>query len=546
MPYAPEYLHLVIPNVQFEALLYGRNSDDATKTEDSVDAQLTTGRALCKNNKWPVVAEFRDPGYSASRHARRARKGFEELLDAIESTPKQEGVVRILVAFEASRWYRSLEAYVRLRDACLHAGVLLCYDGQVYDLSRRDDRKATAMHAVDAEDEAEGIHGRNARTTRLQAEAGEPHGKNIFGYDREYIVVHGRRRVARQYEHPVSGPVVVKSLTWIDSGKSLRSLVRWLRSEPSATRHDSAQWTDNLVRAMLLNRAYLGERQYHGTYRKATWPPLKGLESPSGRAMFNRVTAKLTDPARKTQRGTEVAHLQTLIALCGECGDHAVLVGRNETRSQRPVLYCNEANDTTIGEALADAFVEEAVITWFRDKPVARAALLADDADVEQKVSQAQRRINAFEEQLREARAQAEEYDDELGRFKLSATSLASMERRLEPVLEKEQRKLRSLTGVSPLLLRMLEAEDPDAVWNGRAETPEKPAVEGLTLDQKREVLRLVVTVRLHKASRQGVRKLEPGRITLAFAGQPGFRARPLRAHGSVPAPAEAPARGRA
>ncbi|CAL9662332.1 hypothetical protein [Streptomyces sp. enrichment culture] len=28
MPYAPEYLHLVIPDVRFEAYLYGRNSDN--------------------------------------------------------------------------------------------------------------------------------------------------------------------------------------------------------------------------------------------------------------------------------------------------------------------------------------------------------------------------------------------------------------------------------------------------------------------------------------------------------------------------------------
>jgi hypothetical protein len=42
-------------------------------------------------------------------------------------------------------------------------------------------------------------------------------------------------------------------------------------------------------------------------------------------------------------------------------------------------------------------------------------------------------------------------------------------------------------------------------------------------LEQKREVIREVVTVRLYKASRLGMRELEPGRITLSFVGEPGF-----------------------
>ncbi|WP_107450194.1 recombinase family protein [Streptomyces silvensis] len=539
MPYAPEYLHLVIPDTRFEAWLYGRNSDDATGGGESVEAQLTTGRTFCRDYDWRILREFKDVGISASRHGTKARGDFEDLLDTIETTAPQPGVRRIVVAFEASRYYRNLEEYVRLRAACLRANVLLCYNGHVYDLSRRDDRKTTAQHAVDAEDEAEGIRDRNLRTTRLQAEAGEPHGKLPYGFNREYAFVNGRRRCTGQNEN-AQGTFVFQAIERADSGHSIRAIVRWLRGVPEASRPDGADWSEDLVRRMLLNRVYLGERAHHGTYRKATWDAIKGLHTAAGRAMFNRVTAKLNDPERQTQRGTGVVHLQSLIALCGECGDHAVLVSRPSTRAGTPTLYCRDAQNVAVQEALMDAYVEEGLIAWFSDKKRARAALVPEDSAVEERMNASQRLINGYEEQLRDARTLAETFDPDTGQPRLSVATLAALEQRLLPRLEAERRKLQAMTGVSPLLLSMLD-DDPDLVWNGRPATETEPARPPLSLEQKREVLRKVVTVRLHKASRPGLRKLEPGRITLSFIGEPGFRARPLRAREKPPAQAPSP-----
>ena len=529
MPFAPEYLHLVIPCVTFEALLYGRNSDDPLKMGGSVEDQLTTGRALCHRHQWHIGGEFKDTDVSASRHGKKTRDDFEELLATIVNSPAPPGVRRILVAYNASRYYRDLEAYVRLRNACLTANVLLCYNGQVYDLSRRDDRKATAMHAVDAEDEAEGLRDQNLRTATLQAEAGQPHGKLPFGYLREYAVVGGRKRCVRQYEHPEQGPIVVQALKRVDSGHSMLSLVRWLNSQPDAARPNGKPWSGITARRMLLNRRYLGERLHHGDYREGTWEPLKGLETPEGRAMFNRVTVLLTDPARRTQRGTQVAHLLSFIGLCGVCGDHALLGTWPRPNNGGIVLGCKAARHVGIREDVADAYVEEAVIAWFSRKDAARAALVPDSGNLEEKTAAAQRLINGYEEQLREARQLAKTFDAETGRPKLSAAALADMEQTIGPMLEAERKKLTVSAGVSPLLMRMLTADDPDVVWNGRAAAGSDAGVVGLSLEQKREVIRKVVTVRLNKASRMGVRVLEPGRIMLSFVGEPGFRAGPLR-----------------
>jgi site-specific DNA recombinase len=544
MPYAPEYLHLVFPGVAFEALLYGRNSDDAIGAGSSVTDQLATGRRLCDSHNWHVKREFSDTDISASRHGRKPRDDFEALIDTIATEPAPPNTRQIVVAFQASRYYRDLEAYVRLRKVLRATDTLLCYNGQVYDLSRRDDLKATAMHAVDAEDEAEGIRDGNLRTANSQAQAGLPHGKLLYGYLRTYQTVNGRRRCTGQNEDPVRGPYVLESLQRIDTGHSLRALTRWLNSEPEAARPDGKAWTDAFARSMLLNRAYLGERIHKGAYVPAVWAPIKGLETPTGRATFNRVTAMLTSPSRLMQRGSEVAHLLSYLALCGECGDHAVLRYLAPNSKRKPGLCCDERNDTSIVEARLDAYVEEAIISWFSDKTKARSALIPADDKVKETAAAAQKLINAYEEQLSEARRMSREFDATAGRFKLSAVSLASMESELEPKLEAAQAKLRTFTGVSPLVLRMLEADDPDVVWNGRPATGDQPAVRGLTLDQRREVIKKIATVRLYRASRSGRRPLDEGRIRLSFFGEPGFRAQRLRVPGTAPARADVPPAG--
>lgn len=528
MPFDPSYLHLVFPGVKFEAWLYGRASRDPNKRGDSVEDQLNAGRTLCSNYGWHIDDEFKDTGLSASRHAKQARDDFEELLSIIEDTPAQPGVKRIVVAYEASRYYRDLDAYVQLRRACLNADVLLCYKNTVYDLSRSDDRKATAMDAIAAEGEADDIRDRNLRTAKRTAAAGDPHGRLLFGYARDYEVVNGQLRCVRQYEHPTTGPYVYRAMLHVDQGRSIGALIRWLNSEPDAARADGVPWTTRNVRLMLLNRAYLGERKNHGDWKTASWPAIRGLGTPAGRAMFNRVTAVLTDAGRRTHRGSEVAHLLSLIAYCGVCGDHALLQGDPGAKGN-PALKCREKKDVSIRESWLDAYVEEAVITWFLDKKTAMAALVPDSADVEGKLAAMQRRVTAFEEQLDKARAQATEFDEETGAFKLSSESLASMEQRLVPQLEAERKKMREVTGASPLLLSLLNAADPDVVWNGRPERDSRPGVPALTLEQKRQVIKQVVTVRLFKAGKPGARRMEEGRVKLSFVGEPGFRDRPLR-----------------
>lgn len=520
MPLAPEYLHMVHPGVVFHALLYGRNSRDPKKKGRSVEAQLTDGRDLCERFEWHIVQVFQDAGLSASRHARRERDDFESLLDAIENEPAVPGVIRIVVAYEASRYYRDLEAYVRLRNACYHAGVLLCYNNTVYDLSKREDRKATAQDAIAAEDEVEGIRDRNVRTARQTAEKGGVWGKIQFGYLRKYDPDTGE--LIGQFEHPDHGPIVVRSLKHVDSGGSLHSLVKSLKADPKAVRPDGATWNDHLVKYMLLNRAYLGERLHHGTYRKATWNPLKGLETPEGQALFRRVTKLLTAPGRGEQFDSRAKHLMTGIGLCGECGDESRLKANPTGTAERPriVYRCEEKLDVSIRADILDAYVVEALLAWLRNKQTARAALVPDQGAVAEEVQRAQELLGVYEEELEEARRLNRTRNDQ-GRPLLSLESLSQKELELLPEIERLRGRLESVTGVPLLIQQLLDAPDPEAVWNGSVKAP------GLSMEQRREAIRRIVTVRLFRAAKPGSSRIDRSRIRLSFIGEAGFVAKP-------------------
>ncbi|MEU6597932.1 recombinase family protein [Streptomyces flaveolus] len=530
MPLAPEYLHLVFPGVEFHALLYGRNSRDPKKRGRSVNDQLADGHTLCDTHGWTVTEVFKDTGISASRHARRERDDFEALLDAIENVQAPAGVRRIVVAYEASRYYRDLEAYVRLRNACYNADVLLCYNNTVYDLSKREDRKATAQDAIAAEDEVEGIRDRNVRTARLNAEAGGIWGKIPFGYMRKYDPDTGE--LIGQYEHPVRGPVVLKAFQHVDSGGSLASLLKWLKTDPDAARPDGSKWDDYRVRYMLLNRVYIGERVHNGKAVKAQWEPIKGLDDADGRAMFRRITKKLTDPTRARPGEGRVKHLLSCIPLCGECGDDFYLRGDQSgaRHATKDIYRCAERRDVSVSEPLLDAYVEEAVLTWLQNKEQARAALIPDQTKVADEMRQAQEMLTLFEEELEEARDLNRQRNAQ-GRPLLSLTSLSAKEQELLPKIEELQEKLQSVTGVPLLVQQLLGAPDPEELWYGSESST------GLTLEQKREAIKSIVTVRVFKARRPGRAKyLDPQRVTLSFVGSEGFRAPRSRARGTAPA----------
>ncbi|MGP3684092.1 recombinase family protein [Streptomyces sp. IBSNAI002] len=514
MPVDPDYLHVLYQG-PFHAYLYGRASRDPKKRGSSVNAQLKEGRALCARLGWPVVEEFKDVDVSASRHAKTSRDDFEAMLEGIRA-----GCCRIVVAFEASRYYRDLEAYTRLRKACHDAGVLLYYKGQVYDLSKSADRKATAMDAVQAESEADDIRDRNLRTARQTADAGKPWGQAPDGYKRRYDPETGA--LAEQFEHPDQGPLVRRIWEEAESGKSLRSIARDLNAGGHRTQKGK-EWQVWHVRTILVNPQYMGRRKYQGKdFKEGTWPALVTPER------FEAVQAILAMEGRAWATDLAPRHLLSGIGLCGE---HPELQATNSEPVLRgyvnrayPSMKCSLRAHTTINEAKLTAYVEEAVLAYLAS-PHTREVFQAQAEDRDWEAARA--RLKALEEQLEQAQEAATTFTPD-GLPMLSVASLMAMESRLTPLIAAARKAARPRV-VPRVLDDLLKAKDPSALWSE------------YDLQQQRAAIRLVVTVRLFTASRKGARSIEPGRVTLSYAGQPGFMGDRRRGH-ALP---EVPEQGR-
>ncbi|MFE2747373.1 recombinase family protein [Streptomyces scopuliridis] len=518
MPISPEFLHLVYPGL-FTAYLYGRASRDPKKKGRSVGDQMKELHALCAKHNWQVAGVFADIDRSATRFRKQERDDFEEMLAGIKA-----GKCRIVVAWEASRYYRDIEVYIRLRNACAEASVLFCYNGVVYDLSKREDRRATAQDALQAEDEGEGIRDRNLRTVRLNAESGRPHGSLLEGYKRRYDPETGD--LIDQYEHPVGGPYVTEAFRRAAAAEPLRSIYTDFNRRGHLTQHGK-EWKDWNLRVLLRNPGYLARRIFQGEdVGEASWPPLTDQET------FDSVQAILDDPARNTlpEEGTMIRHLLTNIALCGlhpeqDIEGNPAVTDHPETdpakRREPPVRFtqnrgkayitCGQSYDTTIRETMLDAYVEQGVLRWLSSPAAAKAFEKTDD-DTAARAARA--RAAAMEQQLEEAREASTRFKDD-GTPELSIVSLTGIEARLTPLI-KAARAAGKSTFIPEIVQDIVGNPDAEAMW------------AALTMAQRRFVVRHVVTVRIFKARTKGVRTIEPGRVTLSYFGQPGFRPTPV------------------
>jgi DNA invertase Pin-like site-specific DNA recombinase len=582
MPLDPAYLHLVHQG-PFPAIIYGRASRDPKKKGRSVADQVLDGRRLCNAIEAPIVHVYDgDIDRSASRTAKKVRDDFELLIADIEAKR-----CRLVVAADASRYYRELDIYVRLRKACMVAGVFLSYGGVIYDMNDPTDRQITAQHALKAEGEADDITVRNLRTVRLNAEKMRPHGKLLWGYARKYDEDTGE--LLKQFAHPIRGPIVTEAFEHAAGGAALHAIAVWINEHPDTERHSGARWDGAAVLRMLRNPAYMGRRIFQGEdIGRAKWPKLASKKT------FAAVQRILDKPERRTQRDNRVVHILGHVGFCGEheeegmpatadarpapvllapegitysderctpvrqmylpgwravvpqmrvalaregygeTSDEILRALRAEVEHREPELArfpvapppylkathksgmfygCSTHHDTALRTDKMDAYVIEGVAEWLRS-PAALAAFSRPDRT--DQLAKARRFLTGLTDQLDEARSLSQQVDED-GSPRLSALSLAGMEKALKPQILTAHQRVSDLRddGMSPVLQRLVGKENADEVWNG------------LEIPEQRAVLRQIVRIRLFKASRKGVRQIEPGRITLTFIGQNGFFTNP-------------------
>jgi site-specific DNA recombinase len=411
------------------AIIYTRVSSDSTGRGRSVTEQETECRALCETKGWPVANVFTDNDIGASRWSRKDRPAYRELSDALLAGD-------VLVTWEASRAQRDLSAYVELRDLCAERGVLWCYSGRTYDLSRGDDRFSTGLDALLSEKEAEQTRERVLRGVRANAAAGRPHGRLPYGYRiiRNPTTGEAIDRVPDEAEAPIVREIVRRSV----EGESMYSITADLNARGVPAPRPRADGTPNVwapsnARRMVSSPTYIGKRTHHGQIvGDAVWEPIVSAED------YEAMMAVFADPARKTTTGHHPRWLLSGIVVCGACGGKSKVA-----RSHGYTSYtCKDGFHTSRRTEHMDRIVTKAVVDRLKSDDIL-ASMSASKTVGEDVMAEA-----------KALRARLDAFVDNAADGELSPAALARIEAKLLPQIADAERRARSAV-MSPLLAKL-------------------------------------------------------------------------------------------
>jgi site-specific DNA recombinase len=355
------------------ALILTRVSDDQ-RDGRSPQQQEADGQAVCDREGWSVVAVLCDK-VGASRHSRGRRRDFERAKAMIAA-----GDIDVLVTWEGSRATRRIDEVAELIDLCERHGVGWHYKGRLHGMSRGDDRFATVMDIAFAARESDETSDRVRRDMRSSAAKGRPHGRNLYGYRRDYELGGRHKTLVRQYPDPETAPVVRRIFAEYLSGKGSRSIATGLNAERVGALK-GGEWNDLHVRRILRNPAYAGLRSHRGQLsgeRWEGWEPLVPVE------VYERAQARLDRMGERNVRQRQSAHLLTGVLRCGVCLD-AGRAGRMRvnTAGTRAMYSCRERHCVARSLPKLDAHVVRLVLERLALPDVAQALAASTDPAVE-------------------------------------------------------------------------------------------------------------------------------------------------------------------
>lgn len=459
---------------------------------------------------------YRDADRSASRYAKRLREDFKRLISDLELN---EFDADILAIWESSRGSRRVGEWVDLVDLCMARGVRIWVTthNRLYDPTNARDRRSLLEDAVDAEYESDKTSERRKRSAKAAAEAGRPHGKNIYGYTRVYDEF--TRELLRVEPAPAEAAIVQEVARRILAGDTFYSVARDLNARDIPTRRakrlpplENAAWTPSTVKQMLRLPAYAGKRDYRGVIvGDGMWPALVPY------AEWQQLQIMMDTAGRKGPRDHTAKYLLSSIAVCGVCGSslksaQSTYRPRGLTREGEPrepvygtYYHCPGVPGRVRGDGtdgwhagIKASALDEIVIglTLARiEHPDFLAAHGKPDPVAQERRAELMTAIVENEKYLEDVRAQAAE----ARRFEL----ILDQEKRIRPLIDSARETLRKTAAIDPFVERLLDSADMKATW------------ESFALEDQRRVIRFVVTPVVHRVTRawRGRRELNVERV---------------------------------
>lgn len=278
--------------------LYLRISLDATGQQLAITRQREDCRKIATDRGWVTVAEYVDNSISAS-DSLKARPGYEALLRAY-----RDRKFDALICYDLDRLTRQPRQLEDWIDAAEKDGLLLVTGNGEADLTTDGGRLFARIKLAVARAEVERKSARQKRAALQRAELGRvPAGVRLTGYATDGTVI------------PDEAATVRAMFDRFAAGDSLKGIAGWLTEHGVPTR-GGGSWHFSTIRTILTNPRYAGRAVYlrqRENGQRGQWEPIVDD------ATFDLVQAKLADPRRRTQTGTDRRHLGSGLYLCGTC-----------------------------------------------------------------------------------------------------------------------------------------------------------------------------------------------------------------------------------
>ena len=291
-------------------------------------------RELATRHGWNNIALYVDNDVSASK--RRQRPEYARLLDDMRA-----GRVARVVVWDLDRLTRrptELEAFIDLAHE--HNVDLANVSGEI-DLSSAHGRMFARLKGAIARGEVERMGERLQAQIAQSVAQGRPTGRRAYGWNLDGT------------ERPDEADVVREIIRRVGASEPLANIARDLnlRHVPAP---GSQAWRTGGLRSIVRRSRNAGLRQHRG---KVIGPgPWAALVTPDELALAQLL---LSDPKRRTQRGTTPTHLLSGIAECAPCG--AVL--RAHQGRGRRVYLCRDGFCVSTPADYLDRYVVAALLT---------------------------------------------------------------------------------------------------------------------------------------------------------------------------------------
>jgi DNA invertase Pin-like site-specific DNA recombinase len=350
-----------------KAVLYLRISLDKTGEGLGVERQETDARKLVEARGWEVAGVINENSVSAA--GRKAREGFEELLELIE-----RGEVQVVVAWNLDRLTRNRRDSLRLIElGQKHKITIALCRGSDLDMSTPSGRMTAEILAAIARGEIETMSDRVSAAAFQAAMAGKNHGGGRpFGYQGETKGKYYSEKCEPEAE------AIREAYDLVLNGTTLQAIARGFNQRGILTAYGHP-WRGPVLSRTLRMPRYAGLQSYQGKLLKNDDGELIKSNAPAivDYETWLECQRFLNDPNRRPATGNQ--QLLSSVARCGVCGAG---IHSGGARAGKLRLRCAGRGCVHRMAAPVEAYVTRAILYRLQRADAAELFTDDDDADV--------------------------------------------------------------------------------------------------------------------------------------------------------------------